>query len=156
MGKKIIIGILALIILAQLFQPSRNNGEADGPQDITHVADVPDGVLSLLKSACYDCHSNHTSYPWYGKITPVNWWLQNHVDEGKSQLNFSIFSTYSQKKMDKKLDEIIGTVKERYMPMESYVRMHSEADLSDDQCKLITSWALQAKQQIANRAASVE
>jgi hypothetical protein len=44
---------------------------------------------ALAVSACYDCHSNEVHTPWYGKVAPISWWLKNHVDEGRSSLNFS-------------------------------------------------------------------
>ncbi len=44
---------------------------------------------ALVVAACYDCHSNHTRTPWYGKVAPVSWWLTNHVNDGRAALNFS-------------------------------------------------------------------
>jgi hypothetical protein len=43
----------------------------------------------LAVAACYDCHSNAVHTPWYGRIAPVSWWITNHVDNGRSALNFS-------------------------------------------------------------------
>ena len=92
MKKKILIGILVLLIVVQFIQPDLNKGSASSAQDVTHVVNVPDSVMSLLKTACYDCHSDNTRYPWYSKITPLNWWLKDHVDDGKKELNFSQFN----------------------------------------------------------------
>ena len=57
-------------------------------QDITRVHQVPEQVAGILKTSCYDCHSNHTYYPWYARIQPVAIWLNDHIEEGKGELNF--------------------------------------------------------------------
>jgi hypothetical protein len=148
MLKKILLGLLIVLIIAQFFQPSHNNGTALGAQDITHVVTVPDSVMNLLKTACFDCHSNHTNYPWYSKITPVNWWLNNHINGGKRHLNFSTFASYDLKRKDRKLDEVAETVKEHGMPLSSYLWIHNEARLTDAQRGMITSWVAEARKEL--------
>jgi len=152
MLKKILIGLVVVIIIAQFFQPSKNNGSAASATDITNAVQVPDSVMSLLKTACYDCHSNSTNYPWYSKITPVNWWLKNHIDEGKKHLNFTIFKEYDLKKQDHKLEEVMETVKGHSMPLESYLWIHKEAKLTDAQRAMITTWAAKARAAISFEA----
>src|SRR5690349_7024288 len=129
MVKKIIIGLLLLFLLSQFIRPSHNSGNASSSTDITHVVPVPDSVISILKIACYDCHSDHTNYPWYSKITPVNWWLYDHIIEGKRHLNFSNFTSYSYKRKAKKLEEVAETVEKHEMPLDSYLWIHKEAKL---------------------------
>jgi hypothetical protein len=104
--------------------------------------------MSLLKVSCYDCHSNHTDYPWYSKITPVNWWLNNHINEGKKELNFSTFSTGSFKRKDKKMKEIDEQVDKHEMPLDSYLWIHKDAKLNDAQRKLIIDWSKTSRQKI--------
>lgn len=43
----------------------------------------------LAVGACFDCHSNQTVWPWYAKIAPISWLVDNHVTEGRAALNFS-------------------------------------------------------------------
>ena len=148
MLKKVLLILLVLLIIAQFFQPPHNNGSAVNASDITHAVQVPDTVTSLLKTACYDCHSDHTNYPWYSKITPVNWWLNNHINEGKRELNFSVFNSYSYKRKGKKLDEIDKQVEKHEMPLKSYLWIHNEAELNDAQRKMIIDWAETAKHQV--------
>lgn len=149
MLKKILLGLLIVLIIAQFIQPPKNKGAAATTSDITHAVQIPDSVMFLLKTACYDCHSNSTNYPWYSKITPVNWWLKNHIDDGKKHLNFSVFKEYDLKKQDHKLEEIIETVKEHEMPLKSYLWIHSEARLTDSQRATITTWASNARAAIS-------
>ncbi len=129
----------------------------DMGNDITKVVAVPDSVFVLLKTACYDCHSNFTKYPWYSNIQPIGWWLKDHVDEGKLHLNFQEFALvkandkYSTPalRQDHKLEEVIETVKDGEMPLKSYTIIHKESKLTDAQRKMITDWAASARRQLA-------
>jgi len=146
--KKFLIGLLIVLVIAQFIQPPHNNGVAATSTDITHAVQVPDSVMHLLKASCYDCHSNHTNYPWYSKITPVNWWLKQHIDEGKRELNFSTFATGSFRRKSRKLQETAEQVEKHEMPLKSYLWQHPEAKLNDAQRALIISWAKTAKQEV--------
>src|SRR4028118_485047 len=81
--KKILIAVLVILIVIQFIRPTRNTSSAVLPSDISNVLALPADVQPILKRACYDCHSNNTSYPWYMNIQPVAWYLAHHVDEGK-------------------------------------------------------------------------
>jgi hypothetical protein len=139
--KKIIIGLGIFLILIQLYHPELNNGSALGDNDITHTVAVPDEVMQILKTSCFDCHSNHTDYPWYNKIQPVGIWLANHVNEGKRELNFSEFNNYKTKRKRHKLEEIVKEIKEQEMPLGSYTIIHKNAVLSNEQAQLLINWA---------------
>lgn len=148
MFKKILWGLLVIFLLVQFIRPPKNNGSAAAITDITHVVDVPDSVMSILKIACYDCHSDHTNYPWYSRITPVNWWLDDHIIEGKAHLNFSKFSNYTFKRRIKKLEEVAETVEKHEMPLNSYLWIHKEAKLNKAQQKMIIDWAKDAGERV--------
>jgi hypothetical protein len=141
MKKKILIGFLAIFLIAQFIQPTKNNGNASGPEDITTALHVPENVMAVLKKSCYDCHSNNTIYPWYDNITPFNWWVADHINEGKDELNFSVFSGYPTKRQKKKLDEIAKTVEKGQMPLKSYLIMHGDAKLTSPEKELLINWA---------------
>lgn len=145
MLKRIIIGLLIILIIAQFFQPGKNKGYALSATDITHVVPVPDTVMALLKVACYDCHSDSTRYPWYNHITPVNWWLKNHIDDGKRHLNYSQYTTGSYKRKMRRLEETAEQVEKHEMPIGSYLWIHKDARLNDAQRKLIIDWANSSK-----------
>jgi len=59
--------------------------------------------------ACGNCHSDHTDWPWYGHVAPVSWWIAWHVREGRKQLDFSQWESYSARQKIDKLDSICGT-----------------------------------------------
>lgn len=146
--RKILIGLLLLFIVVQAVQPPKNNGSASGTKDITKTVQVPDSVMHLLKKSCYDCHSNYTSYPWYDRITPVNWWVTNHINEGKRHFNFTSFGEYPPNKMDKKLKEVAETVQKGQMPLNSYLWMHGDAKLNEAQRQMIIDWVASARAQL--------
>ncbi len=60
--------------------------------DFMMVNNVPKQVANIIKTSCYDCHSNNTAYPWYNKVQPAAWFLENHVKHGKEVLNFNEYS----------------------------------------------------------------
>ena len=141
MIKKILIFLLIVFIVIQFFHPAKNISTAAMTNDIAMHFNVPSGVHDVLKKSCYDCHSNNTVYPWYNNIKPVAWWMANHVKDGKKELNFSEFSSYTAKRQYHKLNDVIEQIKKDEMPLDSYLWIHKDAILSKEQKKIIISWA---------------
>ena len=97
-------------------------------------------VQSILDKACMDCHSSQTTYPWYGNITPVNYWLEGHVKEGREHLNFSEWNSYpleDQKHVAKEIVEVVG---KKEMPMLFYWLIHWDAKLTDAERTTLTEY----------------
>lgn len=145
MLKKILIGLLIVFVIIQFIRPARNNGAIAGPNDITHYVQVPDTVMHMLQVSCYDCHSNHTKYPWYVNINPVGWWLKHHIDEGKHEINFSDLAQMPKKKLVHRMGDIGEQVEEHEMPLSSYTLIHTDAKLSDAQIQILKNWSETAK-----------
>jgi len=162
--RRILIMLLAVFIIMQFFQPGKNNQSMDMTNDVSTVVAVPDTVAALLKTACYDCHSNFTNYPWYSNIQPVGWWLKDHINEGKRALNFQEFTlmkpwpggryTTVASLQAHKLEEVNEQVKEKEMPLNSYLWIHKEAELTERQRQAIAEWATKAMQQLEHNAAT--
>jgi hypothetical protein len=156
--KRIGIFLLAVLVTIQFFQPGKNNQSMDMANDISTVVAVPEEVHSILKTSCYDCHSNNTNYPWYTNIQPVGWWLKDHIDEGKGKLNFQDFATLqprpggryktARELQDHKLEEVAETVEEGEMPLKSYTIIHRNAILDETQKKLVTDWVKAAREEL--------
>jgi len=141
MLKKLLIVLLVAFIIIQFFRPARNLQAGPFANDITTVATIPADVNSIMSKACYDCHSNNTKYPWYAHVQPVAWWLADHVEEGKHELNFNEFAAYRLRKQYHKLEETIEMVKEGEMPLKSYTWMHGNAKLTQQEKESIVNWA---------------
>lgn len=133
--------LLAAFVVIQFFRPERNAGTSPGKDHIATVFPVPAETEKILKTACYDCHSANTYYPWYANVQPIGWWLNHHVEEGKAELDFDAFATYSLRRQYHKLEEVIEMVNEGEMPLSSYTIIHGDAELNDAQKKNLIAWA---------------
>jgi hypothetical protein len=134
--------ILAVALIGmQFYHPAKNINPVTGPNDIIAAYGVPENVTTTLHKACYDCHSNNTNYPWYNNIQPVAMFLADHVKEGKEELNFSEFGSFSPKRKLKKLKEIIKEVEGNEMPLDSYTWIHNEAVLTPEEKQALIEWA---------------
>ena len=133
--------LLLAFIVIQFIRPAKNKSDGISNNDITKAYPVPENVQAILKSSCYDCHSNNTVYPWYASIQPAAWLLNDHIQEGKKELNFSEFANRRPALQNKKFDEIIKQVQDGVMPLNSYTIVHRDAVLTDEQRKTIVIWA---------------
>lgn len=153
MWKKIFFGLLLLFLTIQFVRPPKNLSAITGPNDATVCYPTSPEVKQLLHTACYDCHSNHTRYPWYAEVQPVSWWLAHHVKDAKAHLNFSELGAYSKKTAVRRLNECIDEVEERAMPLPSYRIVHPDARLTEAQTKLLTEWFEETRDQIQENPA---
>jgi hypothetical protein len=147
--KKILVAILVVLIMIQFIQPAHNKSAELLPTDITKTIFIPGNVQALLKTACYDCHSNNTNYPWYAYVQPMGWMLKNHIQKGKADLNFSEFGYYPVRKQKNKLRSIVNSIHDDEMPLSSYKFMHKSARLSNDDKALIIDWATKTKDNLS-------
>jgi hypothetical protein len=135
--KRVLTLTLLLLGLAQFIRPDTSVPVADPAQDLIAFTRPTPAVEQLLRVACYDCHSYETRYPWYDRITPVNWWVQHHVDEGREEGNFSVWGQLSAKKRMHFAEEAGEMIAEGEMPLPSYTWAHGEARLDAGQKKLL-------------------
>lgn len=146
--KILLIVVVAGLIVAQFLRPGFSNPPLVPGQPIEESADVPAEVQMVLSRSCNDCHSNKTVYPWYSQVSPFSWFLKDHIDEGRRELNFSEWSTYSNKKKIRKLEEVCEMVEGGAMPLPSYLWIHRDAILIGDQKKMLCDWAKAEKAKI--------
>jgi Haem-binding domain len=146
--KRFFLLLLVVFVIIQFFRPAKNIAVSISANDITKKYIVPNDVQAILKTSCYDCHSNNTAYPWYNNIQPVAWFLADHVNEGKKELNFSEFAAYRIGRQYKKLEEINKQVKEGEMPLESYTLIHGNAKLSQQQKLSLATWVVALRDSI--------
>ena len=147
--KKIILALLVIFIAIQFIQPARNQNGQAMPTDIEKIVVVPANVSGILKTSCYDCHSNNTHYPWYSFIQPGAWLMASHIKNGKAMLNFSQFGEFSNRKQQSKLQGMINQVKDGEMPISSYTLIHRNAVLTAAQKTILINWAASAKDSLS-------
>ena len=142
MKKKIILGVILLIIIVvQIIPVDRPETSDDKSKDLITNNDLPENIALMLKTSCYDCHSNQTIYPWYANVAPVSWLVIRDVKLGREELNFSNWENYSKMDKAKLLDDILEEVEEAEMPMPIYFITHSDAKLSEQDRAELVSWS---------------
>ena len=150
--KKILFIGLIIFLLIQLYQPARNiSFEQDITTNFTKMYTVPKNVEAILRTSCYDCHSNNTNYPWYSNVQPARFFMEHHIKKAKENLNFNEFGMYSKRKQGNKLDRIVKQIKSDEMPLASYTLIHKNATLSATQKKKVMDWINNIKDSISSQ-----
>jgi hypothetical protein len=134
------LGLIILLFVLQFFQINKTNPKVNPEEDFLVFHKTEASTAKLIKDACYDCHSYETKYPWYTYFVPLSWWINKHILNGRKEMNFSTWTTYSAKKADHKLEESAEMVSEKKMPLKSYVLAHGEAKLSPEQVKQLSDY----------------
>jgi len=129
--KRIAIVLLIVLVGIQFVPTMRNQIDTIPRTDFMLVNDVPETIQKKLQVSCYDCHSNNTQYPWYNKVQPVAWLLEDHVKEGKAELNFNEWDSLSRRRKASKLKSIISQIENDEMPLASYTLIHRDAVFSE-------------------------
>ena len=139
--------ILLVILVVLQFIPAKLPPNSSVPENI-QVQNASNEVMIILKTSCFDCHSNQTDYRWYAHIKPVAWLIARDVSKGREALNFSEWNTYEKRKLIRKLGGIKEEVIKKEMPMKIYTLMHPDAKLNQAQMLLITDWTDQETKKI--------
>jgi mono/diheme cytochrome c family protein len=143
--KKIAIALLVVFVGMQFFRPEKNQAEGDYVAAFIAETQPSPEVKGILKTACFDCHSANTEYPWYNNVAPVSYWLAEHIKDGKKHLDFSDWANYTDKKKDHKLEEVVEEVKKGEMPLNEYTWTHADARLTQEQITALVTWAEEAR-----------
>ena len=137
---KILVILVVIFGLMQLVPVDKVNPPVKVSENFVSVFNTPKNVQEILKSACYDCHSNETIYPDYAKIAPVSWAIKDHINEGREHLNFSIWTTYNQDLKKNMLESSIADLEQNRMPIAGYTVYHPDAKLNDAQKKVLINY----------------
>jgi hypothetical protein len=122
-------------IAIQLVPVSRTNPPVQG--DLRGSSEV----VSVLRRACYDCHSNETVWPWYSRVAPLSWVIAHDVNKGRSVLNFSTWDQLNAEKQAEAVRESWEEVAEGKMPTWYYVALHPEARLTANDQSVLRAWS---------------
>ena len=107
------------------------------------AAAAPAEAQTLLRRACFDCHSNETVWPWYSQFAPASLLIAKDVRKGRKEVNFSAWDNYDDRRKARKLKEIAKQVENGGMPLFYYLPLHPGAKLSPAERDLIVKWAKQ-------------
>lgn len=139
------------ILVAQLVLPDFGPEPRVDRKPIRDAVAVPEEVDVILRRSCYDCHSNSTVVPWYGKVQPVAGWLSSHVRGGKSELNLDEFGSYHPRRQYRKLEEIAEEIRSDAMPLPSYLYVHWGSRLSDAERTQLYDWVEASREGMRQR-----
>lgn len=143
--KKVLIVIVLVLIGIQFITIDKNNPPVEMEKDFLNITSPPSDLGNIIKSACYDCHSNHTKYPWYSDVAPASWLIREHINNGRNHLNFSIWPDYKEAKRAHKIDECIDMIRSGEMPMKGYVMLHEEAEISHENKMQLIAWMIELR-----------
>src|SRR5450631_1216278 len=137
--KWILGGLAVAFLLLQLTNPARTNPPVVADLITTSHASPP--VAAMLRSACYDCHSRETKWPWYSRIAPVSWLVASDVNEGRTNLDLSVWPANNPERAAKRLESMSEKIGYQEMPPKKYTLIHADARLTESQArKSRTGW----------------
>lgn len=135
------VALAVLLLGLQFIRPERGTPARASAQAIEQHLSVPPEVNQVLTRACKDCHSNETKWPWYSHVAPVSWFVADHVNEGRDELNFSDWGDYTPHESGEILEMVCREVRQGTMPLKSYTILHPEARLTDADIKTLCDWS---------------
>ncbi len=128
-------GLTGVFLLLQLKQAERTNPPVESE------IQAPAAIAAILERSCYNCHSHETDWPWYAYVSPVSWWVVEHVDHARKDMNFSQWPVFDFEELEHTLRDIEEQIETRQMPLKSYLILHPEARLSEQDRQALLAWA---------------
>src|SRR5687767_9542075 len=147
--KWVLIVAVCLLVIAQFKRPAQTNPASDPSLALESHLQLDPKVAAILDRSCNDCHSNKTRWPWYANIAPVSWFVIDHVNHGRSNLNFSEWGRYTPSDAEGMLLDMCEEVKSGAMPLSSYTPLHPGSKLSAEDIKVLCDWTRAESARIA-------
>ncbi len=132
--------LVGTLVIIQFFQIDKTHPPIDPSKDFVALENPPEAIAKIMKTACYDCHSYNSRYPWYANIAPVSWWLGEHIEDAREEVNFSLWADYSADDKAEHFEDMEDEIEEGGMPLKQYTWMHSAARLSKEQRADMVDW----------------
>jgi len=129
-----LVGIPGALLIAQFITIQRTNPPLRG--DLT----APPQIKTLLRRACYDCHSNETRWSWHTYVAPISWLVERDVKRGRQELNFSEWGSYYPTTRRRKLQWMDRALREETMPPWTYRVLHPGAGLTQHELIALEKW----------------
>jgi hypothetical protein len=142
---KILGSVLVILAIGFAARPGSHPAgtRADPGAVLNARTQVPAQVMSTVRRACFDCHSDETHWPWYSAMPVASWLIERDVEAGRGQVNFSRWTQYNRFDRADMLDKICDVARTRQMPPLPYRVLHSEARLSDTDVAELCAWSRQ-------------
>lgn len=136
-----LLAIVALVLLAAQALPLQRPA-----LPVSGELQTPPRVQAILRTACDDCHSSHTRWPWYASVAPVSWLLHDDVFQGRRRLDFSNWESTAADPGTaiQKLRNVQRVLRDHSMPPWPYRLVHPDARLSRAQREILLEWTRHA------------
>ena len=138
----IVVAFVFAVVITSFIPVDRETVLVDREVSFENYNNGDEEMYNLVKAACFDCHSYETTYPWYSQFSPGKFIVQDHVNEGRHEFNFSEWGTMPLKDRNHILEECAEEVEEKEMPLKGYALLHGEANLSDKQREQLADYFL--------------
>ena len=138
--KKAALYTIIVLVLIQFIGIDKSAPDLEGRLDFMEIESPPKEILELIKTSCYDCHSYETKYPLYSNFAPISWSIGSHVSEGREHLNFSTWGNYKKEVQKDLLLKCYKQIGARQMPLASYLLLHKEAKIQNNQLEEFYTW----------------
>jgi Haem-binding domain/Cytochrome P460 len=126
-------GVIAFVAI-QFIRPAISHPPA--------TADLmaPPEVKQILRTSCYDCHSNETKLAWFDQVVPAYWLVARDVKNGREHLNFSDIGKLPRAQQTGALYEGVNQVRLGAMPPADYTRLHHDAVVTPAQLSVLENY----------------
>lgn len=140
--RKVVPSLLGLWILASLLvHPLSHDASDRAGAPLLPGSEVTPRVASILGRACSNCHSEKTTWPWYSRVAPVSWLVEDDVRRARARMNLSRWDRIDPADQRLLLTAIATVIENREMPPHRYVALHPEAVLTPDDAVAVIEWA---------------
>jgi hypothetical protein len=150
--KWMLIVIVCLFILIQVKRPARTNPAVDESQTIFARTQMTPQVAAIFNRSCVDCHSNKSVWPWYTNVAPISWFIVDHVNTGRKNMNLSEWGKLDSGRQDRKLRQICDEVTDGAMPLSTYTPLHPGSKLSPADVKTLCDWTAAERARLSGTA----
>lgn len=142
--------LVVLLVAAQFVRPAKTNPAADPSLSIESHVQVTAAVASIFDRSCNDCHSNKTRWPWYSNVAPVSWFVIDHVNEGRGDMNLSEWGKLDRNRQRHRLEDMCEMVESGEMPLSSYTPLHPGSKLTQADVKELCDWSSSERQRLSS------
>jgi hypothetical protein len=137
---------VVIFALLQFINPARTNPPV--VHDFLATNMPPPKIAATFRTACYDCHSYETKWPWYSHVAPVSWLVASDVKEGRRHLNFSNWPVDNSDRAARWLENVGEQLGYKEMPPAQYTLIHAAAQLTADEREQLIQWVGQEAAQL--------
>ncbi|MFB6453890.1 cytochrome P460 family protein [Chitinophaga sp. Hz27] len=140
--KGTLITILVAFVLMQFYRPAISEGTQGLPLN------APPAVQAILQKSCYDCHSNTPHLKWFDYIAPGYWLVASDINAAQNVLNFSTMGNLDTLARNATLWEVLNQARLNAMPTASYVALHPETKITEEDIAILKKYVATLKPDI--------